>query len=45
MKEIFNKRIKKKILIFNAISWCNFMKKLSKILKISSQCEKCNREI
>ena len=27
------------------MNWCNFIKKLLKILKIFSQCEECNRKI
>ena len=43
---MLDKRIKKKqTLILNAMNWRNLMKELLKILRISSQCEKCCQEI
>ena len=44
-KNVWQTNQKKRVLIFNAMNWCNFIKKLLKILRIFSQYEKCNRKI
>ena len=44
-KNVWQTNQKERTLIFDAMNWRNIMKKLLKISRIFSQCEKCNWKI